>query len=499
VHEKKVRWVPASSKQWLAFFSKADELFFGGSAGGGKSDLIIGMAAECHQHSVIFRRVYPNLKEIIRRSRQVIGESAKENKADKIWNWKDGRTLEFGAVQHEDSKTDWQGRPHDLKAFDELPEFTESQYLFITGWNRTTDKGQRTRVIATGNPPIDEAGSWVTKRWAPWVDPNHHNPAKSGELRWYATMKGKEIECENGNPISYYNDAIRKMETIYPRSRTFIQSLLEDNPYYAQDHRYVSVLQSLPEPIRSMLLYGDFNAAAKPDPFQVISADHVRRAQRRWMEHVQGDGEPQPPKGVKLTAVGIDPSRGGDDKTSLSKRYDNWFDSVTSWPGVVVKDGAILAELARKEIGNTNPLYINIDIGGTAGGSAYDHLKVLYNNVVPFNGAEGSEFRDKSGRLKMRNKRAEMYWRFKEALDPLEGDDLMLPNDPRVLADLCAAKYKVSSAGVQIEDKGDIHKRIGRSPDEGESILYCHIQPDILNWENTENLGSLDDFKKPWD
>ena len=457
---KTAKWIPQSKPQWLALLSRADELFYGGAAGGGKSDLLIGMAVELHLHSVIFRRVYPNLKEIMRRAREIIGDNANENKSDKLWSFPNGNTMEFGAVQYEENKKDWQGRPHDLKGFDELPEFTESQYEFICAWNRTTDAGQRVRVIATGNPPMDEAGSWIIRRWGAWLDDQHPNPAKAGELRWYVTIDGKEKEVEDGKPFEYNG------VTLYPRSRTFIPARLSDNPYYSQDGRYISVLQSLPEPLRSQLLDGDFKAGAVPNAFQIIPADWVRAAQRRWLEREK----PTTP----LTAVGIDPSRGGQDKTALSERYDTWFDEVKSWSGAVVKDGAIMAELARLEVGEAEPNYINVDVSGI-GSSAYDHLKVIYKNVNPFNPAEGSDYRDKSRKLKMRNKRAEMYWRMRDALDPQDGGNVALPPGNELLADLCSARYEVSSAGVKVEDKEEIKARIGRSPDIGEAVMMCNF------------------------
>ena len=154
IHKREAIWVPQSKPQWMAFLSRADELFYGGAAGGGKSDLVLGMAVEAHQHSAIFRRVYPNLRGMFQRAQNLIGSYGRPSGT--TWNFPGGRTLEFGAVQYERDKTNWQGRPHDLKAFDELPEFSESQYKFITGWTRTTDATQRTRVIATGNPPTDE-------------------------------------------------------------------------------------------------------------------------------------------------------------------------------------------------------------------------------------------------------------------------------------------------------------------------------------------------------
>jgi hypothetical protein len=43
--------------------------------------------------------------------------------------------------------------PPECRGVFPITDFTESQYRFITGWNRSTDKGQRCRVVATGNPP----------------------------------------------------------------------------------------------------------------------------------------------------------------------------------------------------------------------------------------------------------------------------------------------------------------------------------------------------------
>jgi len=456
VNDGEALWLPQSVPQWLAFLSRADELFYGGAAGGGKTDLVIGMSVECHQHSAIFRRVYPNLQEIMRRSREIIWNSAQENKAEKRWTFPDGKTIEFGAVQFEDDKTNWQGRPHDLKAFDELPEFSKSQYEFICGWNRTIDTGQRVRIIATGNPPIDEAGNWIIERWGAWLDKEHPDPAKPGELRWYATIDGHEREFKSGDPIEHNG------ETNYPRSRTFIPARLEDNPFYSQDNRYRSILQSLPEPLRSMLLYGDFQATAAPNPFQVIPTDWVRQAQKRWLERERPD--------VSLSVAAVDPARGGNDNMTLAKRYDNWFDEVKKWPGVLVKDGPMAAEFIRQELGDESPATLNVDVIGI-GSSVYDSLNPMYDRVIPVNASEKSEYRDKSGKLKMRNMRAEYHWRMRDALDPNGGDDIALPPGTEVIADLCAARYKLTTAGVQIEEKAEIKERLGRSPDVGEAVM----------------------------
>ena len=449
----------------MAFLSRADELFYGGAAGGGKSSLLLGLAGEAHKKSIIFRRVFPNLRELIEESRKIYNSEGEKHARDSyneslhIWRLLNGNMIEFGAIQYEKDKKNFQGRPHDLIGFDEVPEFTESQYTFVTAWNRTVDNGQRVRVIATGNPPSDEQGGWVTRRWGAWLDKQHPHPAKQGELRWYAMLDGKEQEVE-GKPFDH------KGEMVYPRSRTFIKALLDDNPFYSLDGRYKSILQSLPEPLRSQLLYGDFDAANMPDPFQVIPTEWVRLAQKRWME----TSRPTTP----LTAVGIDPSRGGQDKTAIAKRYDNWFDEVKAYPGVVAKDGPTVAELSRQSIGSETPNYINVDVNGI-GSSVFDSLRPMYAKVYPFNGAEKSTHRDKSGKLKMRNKRAEMYWRMRDALDPMGGSDLALPPDTELLADLCSARYEITTAGVLIEEKDKIKERIGRSPDVGEAVMMANM------------------------
>lgn len=447
--------------------SRADEIFYGGAAGGGKSDLLLGLASECHHRSVIFRRVYPLLEGLIYRAGEIIGDTAKENKSDHVFRWKDGRTLEFGAVQHEEDKMKWQGRPHDLYGFDEITQYSKSQFQFICGWNRTTNAGQRVRVVCTGNPPMDEAGSWIIQYWGAWLDDHHPNPAKPGELRWYATVDGEEKEFMTGEPF------LNGKEMVYPRSRTFIPATLSDNIFLSSDNRYLATLQSLPEPMRSQMLYGDFRAAAPADPWQVIPTDWVRAAQRRWIEREK----PTTP----LTCVGLDPARGGQDNMAMSLRYDNYFDKIIFWPGAIVKDGAIAAELVHQALGDLIPFDINLDIGGI-GSSAFDHLRLLYNNVHAINASGGSVYRDKSKKYKMRNVRAEYYWRLRDALDPNGGDDLALPPGNEVVADLCSARYKVSAIGVLIEEKEEIKSRIGRSPDKGESILLSHFRNKAGGW-----------------
>ena len=52
-------WTPLPGPQTLAYHTPADELFYGGAAGGGKTDLLLGLAATAHHNSLILRREIP--------------------------------------------------------------------------------------------------------------------------------------------------------------------------------------------------------------------------------------------------------------------------------------------------------------------------------------------------------------------------------------------------------------------------------------------------------
>lgn len=460
-------WLPLPGPQSMAFFSEADELFYGGAAGGGKSDLLLGVAWREHTRSIIFRRVYPSLNALVERSKAVYASFGTYN--ENKYHWKfgkcgrlgrfgkfdEGRILRFASVQHEKNKADYQGQPHDFYGFDEITEFSESMYRFITGWNRSAVIGQRCRIVCTGNPPTSAEGDWVMAYWRPWLDPSHPNPAKPGELRWFTTIGGEDIEFANGAPIEVCG------EEVLPRSRTFIPARVQDNPYLVKSG-YIARLQALPEPLRSKMLYGDFTKGREDNPYQVIPSEWARLAQERWKKTDVPN--------VPMTAMGVDVARGGGDKTVLAMRYGYWLDELISYPGTSTPDGPAVAGLALGH--NKDGATIYVDVVGV-GASVYDCLKSNVKGVVPINGSSASSETDKSGQLRFVNLRAELWWKLREALDPSNGQGICLPPDRELLSDLCAPTWRLTPRGVQIEGKDDLSKRIGRSPDKGDAVVYA--------------------------
>ena len=451
-------WLPNPGPQTDAYFSEADEVFYGGQAGGGKTDLEVGLALTAHKSSLVLRRTNKEANGIVERIAGVLNTRDGWNSQQGVWRYK-GRNIEIGGCQTEEDKQKYKGIPRDLYCFDEVSDFTESQYTFIIGWNRSVDLTQRCRIVAAGNPPTQPEGFWVLKRWAAWLDPTHPNPAKFGELRWFTTNEeGNDAEVDGSGP-----HFIAGVE-VFARSRTFIPAKLSDNPELAATN-YASTLAALPEPYRSAYRDGNFMAAVVDDAAQAIPTDWIRQAQGRWSA--------RPPHGVPMCAIGVDVASGGADQTVLSIRHDGWFAPLIAVPGIETPDGKIVAGLViTKRRDNAKVI---VDLGGGWGGDTYGHLKENNIDSVGYMGVKTSLKRTIDRQLKFYNVRAEAYWRFREALDPsqAQGSPIALPPDPELVADLCAPRYTIEATGIKVEAKKDLVKRLGRSPDKGDAVVMA--------------------------
>ena len=451
-----VIWRPLPGPQSVAFLSDADIIGYGGAAGGGKTDLGCGMALTRHSKALVLRREATQLTGIIDRFVELIGNRDGYNGADRIWRLPGARQIEFGSAPNLGDETRYQGRPHDLLVFDEASGFLESQVRFLLGWLRSVDPTQRCQALLGFNPPTTSEGRWIVSFFAPWLDPKHPNPAKPGELRWYSTLDGDEVEVPDGEPIRHGADLI------VPMSRTFVPSRIADNPYL-MDTGYMATLQSLPEPLRSQMLYGDFAAGMEDDPWQVIPTAWVEAAQARWR---------RPDKLATMDSLGVDVARGGRDNTIIARRHGMWFDTPLAYPGSVTPDGAAVAGLCVAA--KRDDAVIHIDVIGV-GSSPYDFLVGAGQQVVGVNVAEAARGLDRSGRLRFKNLRSELWWRMREALDPSNNTGISLPPDSALLADLCAPTWELSGSSIYVASREEIIDTIGRSPDYGSAYILALI------------------------
>lgn len=456
-------WTPSIGPQLLAYECEADELFYGGQAGGGKSDLGLGLGFTAHKNSLILRAYSRDARTLALRSQAITKTSKGFNGQLMEFRFQD-KTVEFGGCRNDEEAERFKGRPHDLKVFDEISDFSEKIYRFISAWNRSAVPGQRSRVLATGNPPTSPEGLWVVKYWGAWLDPTHPNPAKESELRWYTNDGKEDIEVDGYGP-HFING-----EKLFARSRTFIRARLTDNPFLA-DTNYESTLSALPSALRAAYRDGRFDISLKDEEGQLIPTAWILAAQNRWKIH--GDVAPE---GIPMCSLAVDPAGNGPDKIEMITRYDHWFSPIVtiSKKAEGVQGENIAGEVIRYRKDDCENI---VDMGGGYGGPTWMCLENNINakKLIAYKGEASSSARSLEGMLNFANKRSENHWRLMEALDPNQqgGSKIMLPDCRELLSDLAAPRFVVKSGTIHIESKIEIKKRIGRSPGKGDVVIMA--------------------------
>jgi hypothetical protein len=346
--------------------------------------------------------------------------------------------------------------------FDEAVQFLEAQVRFHLGWLRSTEPGQRVRALLATNPPVNAEGDWIVGMFRPWLDVTYPKPAKPGEMRWFVTAPdGSDVEVDGPGMVQLPG----MREPVQPLSRSFIPARLADNPYLV-DTGYAAKLDALPEPLRSAVRDGNFMAARQDAEFQVIPASWVIAAQERWT--------PRPPEGVAMTAMGFDPAGGGSDSAALCWRYGGWYSEIVEKNGEETADGSRMAAIILTHRRDVSPVVV--DMGGGFGGSVTQRLRDNGCAFVGYNGAHKSTGQTVgASKLGFYNKRAEVWWRFREALDPDQegGSAIALPPDPELRAELTAPTWELTTRGILVEDKAELRKRLGRSTNKADCVTIA--------------------------
>lgn len=448
-------WTPSPGPQTDAYFSLADELLYGGAAGGGKTDLLIGLGINEHERCVIYRRQSSDLSWIIERSVSVFGT---RNGYSQPHGWRRGKfVMEFAHLDKPGSEEKQQGRPRDYIGIDEAAQIDKNKLMFVMGWLRGA-AGQRKRIVLASNPPLTGDGEYIITWFAPWVDPLFANPAKPGELRWF-------VNDDEGDPLWVKGPGKYRLpngKVSDAISRTFVPALLSDNPYL-RGTGYQARVENLPEPMRTALLTGSFMAARQDHAWQVIPSAWIAAAQRRW--------KPEGRQG-RMLSMGVDVAQGGKANTCVSRLHDPaWFDELVVTPGVDTTDGPTVSAVVIPHQRNSAP--ISIDMTGGWGGAAKLHMEQAEMDVVGVVYSSGSGAVTKDGAYGFFNLRAEMLWKLREALDPTAVIPVALPPDTRLAAQLAAGRWKPVGDKIQIEPKADIELRVGSTLDRSDAVMQA--------------------------
>ena len=222
-----------------------DEIFGGGAAGGGKSEVEtiepLRQVHIPHFRGLILRKTYKELEELLGKAERYYPAAfpkAKFNGSKYTWTFPSGAKIEFGNLEHEKDKYKYQGRAFDYIGFDELTHFQFSEYIYLSSRNRPNGPGTRVYRMSTGNPGGVGHG-WVKDRFV--------TAGKPGQTIW----ENVELVYPDGHK-----------ETMW-LSRVFVPFTLFDNKILMEnDPKYGARLAALPEKERNALLYGDWDSYA---------------------------------------------------------------------------------------------------------------------------------------------------------------------------------------------------------------------------------------------
>lgn len=233
---KYISWEPTDTQ--LAFLLlDVKEALYGGAAGGGKSVAELMAALQYVDvpgyHALLLRRTFAALSKpgaLIDLAHEWLrGTDAVWNEQRKQWTFPSGATLSFGYLDTENDKYQYQGSAFQFIGFDELTQFTRTQYSYLfSRLRKPADLSVPLRMRASANPG-GEGHEWVFQRF--FVE-----GAAAG--------------------------------------RVFIPALLTDNPYLDID-AYRESLAELSPVERRQLEHGDWTAVQAGDYFKRESWQYI--------------------------------------------------------------------------------------------------------------------------------------------------------------------------------------------------------------------------------
>jgi Terminase large subunit, T4likevirus-type, N-terminal len=213
------------------------EALYGGAAGGGKSDALLRAALQYVEFpgykAILLRKTFAQLAQsggLIDRSKEWLTGKASWNETKHRWTFPSGAILEFGHLQHENDRFNYQGSEFDFIGFDELTHFSELEYRYLFSRLRQQPGSPIPPRVRAASNPGGKGHRWVKRRF---ID------------------KRPDPEDESETPERC-------------AERIFIPAKVADNPGINQD-AYEAALRQLDPQEQEQLLDGNWDARPPGD------------------------------------------------------------------------------------------------------------------------------------------------------------------------------------------------------------------------------------------
>lgn len=227
-----------TAKQAAFHATDANEVLYGGAAGGGKTKaLIMDAFFRVLQHpgttAVVFRRTYQELEDtdIKEAMSSYPPEIAKYNAGRHEFKIVNGSRILFRHCEHEEDRFRYSGIEIQFLYFDELTSFEQTIYDFLKTRLRAKRSLGVVPIVRSASNPGNIGHGWVKKMF---VDAGP-----------YMSIQEQEI----------YSEALHKAKTIRTQ---YIPALATENPFITED--YIFQLEMKPEALRRALLNGDWDS-----------------------------------------------------------------------------------------------------------------------------------------------------------------------------------------------------------------------------------------------
>jgi len=445
---------PRTNKQQM-LFHEAPETYklYGGAMGGGKTGALVNEGIQLSldypgNFGLLIRRTWPSFRDtVLPQIEKFIDPRliTDWNRSEKYIIFKNRSKIRYGGMgEKPDDWEKWMSGEYGWIAIDQAEQFTKLEFQMLSTRLRLKIPRIRYFFLLSCNPNI----GWI-----------------------------KETFIESNI-----------------KDHVFVPALPEDNVVNLPKGYIKRMRGILTSKQQKALLEGNWEAIGEPD--NVFTYIEIQKAAGRTVEA----SDP--------VQIGADVARSGDDETVIVLREGLKVRIYSTAQGhdLMQTAGKIWLCCQEKIIpkwgDRLTKITIKIDADGLGAGvvdrlkeQRSDKEKLYTDMVLKMVDKERREELNKreyrvrikiieihgSGKAKepakYKNQRAEIHWGMRELIE-----DLDLPPNRELQTQLMSLKYKVNSAGqILIVPKEDIKKKLGRSPDLAEGVIYslADVRPQI--------------------